>query len=769
MESQEIATFQDGVAAILMSTEEIRQAIININTNTQPVTADHILLWRHELEGLLNILGGLQPSDDIENDLRKHCHNRVAGLLVQVLQRAVTKDEPNSDDDLNSELEKDCQGAIARMAELVLMLNSDNNKIQETAIDSYVSYQRQVLRKRAKPSIARLVARRKLPDPKWVVLEQEDDDDEEEDAESSSSQHAHVITTILGQASALIHPLLLWKSNLPPEIPLYGLCTKAIQVLDEQAQTLVQTVATWFLEDRQVDEWMAPSAQLSQDPDSSSSPSQPSASHLAQLDGLVEELAFLCQVCARYIALVQGETLKTYVLAKELQPEWTWKYASLERYLATQQWQSALQLASPVSIVLGTSIQVPSVVEDAQYLSTRALERAASTGSTQAIGTVAYSIAADVWSTELSGGVHQALMDQQGCYVQDSPEMAKKDTSTTATVASAPKSGSSFASALLGALDDDLPSTSSKQLPNAPPSGTFLGSLSSFGVVGGDKLSQIRLDTQLCALNGVHSASVACSSLVQFLDSLLPKEEIQQDTQAASMIQLAREELFRFAATYKQLLQTQVQQVVQEWCGSLHDAPVYKGLCIPVLRYNLERQRYDLPDTAALQKSEDDAVLEKLWIHPLQESKLLQQLAKCDADVLNEICQALSSLLGDLILDSIRSKTTPKRFTDWGSLLFSKQVRLVQNYISRLLETASQEDEATASIMPMMAPSWERLNQAVAVLQLEKPSDWGYYQATSALKPEELQSLMRLRADFSNAAIRAVVASVTATNTSNAK
>jgi hypothetical protein len=756
MESQEIVTFQDGFAAIMMSTEEIRQAI------SQPVTADHILLWRHELEGLLYTLGELQPSDDIENDLRKHCHNRVADLLVQVLQRAVTKDEP-SDDEFNSELEKDCQGAIARMAELVLMLNSDNTKIQETSIDSYVSYQRQVLRKRAKPSIARLVARRKLPDPKWVVLEQEDDD-EEEDAESSSSQHAHVITTILGQASALIHPLLLWKSNLPPEIPLYGLCTKAIQVVDEQAQTLVQTVATWFFEDRQVDEWMAPS-----NSDSSTLSSQPSASHLAQLDGLVEELAFLCQVCARYIALVHGETLNTSVLAKELQPVWTWKYASLERYLATQQWQSALQLASPVSIVLGTSIQVPSVVEDAQYLSTRALERAASTGSTQAIGTVAYSIAADVWSTELSEGVHQALMDQQGCYAQDIPETANKDTSTTATVASAPKSGNSFASALLGALDDDfdLPPTPLKP-PSAPSSGTFLGSLSSFGVAGGDKLAQIRLDTQLCALNGVHSASAACSSLVQFLDSLLPKEEIQQDTQAASMIQLAREELFRFAATYKQLLQKQVSRVVQEWCGSLHDAPVYKGLCIPVLRYNMERQRYDLPDAAALEKSEDDVVLEKLWIHPLRESKLLQQLAKCDADVLNEICQALSSLLVDLILDSIRSNTMPKRFTDWGSLLFSKQVRLVQNYVSRLLETASQEDEATSSI-PMMAPSWERLNQAMAVLQLEKPSDWAYYQATSALKPEELQSLMRLRADFSKEAISAVMASVSATKTSDSK
>ena len=37
-----------------------------------------------------------------------------------------------------------------------------------------------------------------------------------------------------------------------------------------------------------------------------------------------------------------------------------------------------------VEIVMGTKIKVPSVVEDAQYLSTRGLKRAASTRSTTA-------------------------------------------------------------------------------------------------------------------------------------------------------------------------------------------------------------------------------------------------------------------------------------------------------------------------------------------------------------------------------------------------
>jgi hypothetical protein len=94
---------------------------------------------------------------------------------------------------------------------------------------------------------------------------------------------------------------------------------------------------------------------------------------LGNLDGLVEEMAFGCQVQARYQSLIEStgcQSLQT-TICNQLLSEWTWKYASLKRFLAMQQWQSALLLAAPV--------QVPSVVEDAQCLSVRAVERAAST------------------------------------------------------------------------------------------------------------------------------------------------------------------------------------------------------------------------------------------------------------------------------------------------------------------------------------------------------------------------------------------------------
>jgi hypothetical protein len=753
MESHEIACFQDGVAAILMSTEELRQSLAH-----REVDADSCLFWRHEMEGLMHqLFVELQPNqnnDDVERDLRDHCQQRTADIALAVLKRAAEKEELDEEDKNNAvdpEMERECQAAIARIAELNLILHEGKEETIQEVIETYASYQRQVLRQRAKPAIARLVAQRNQSAIKTpFAAVQEDDDDEEE---STKSSHAHVITVILGQGSALIHPLIVWRSNLPNEMQaVRQLCTASISILDEQAQSLTKTVATWFLEDRKVDEWIAKGAQENTQNSSLDI-------DLAELDGLVEEMAFCCQVLARYVALIEDHTDQTSI-GQELQPEWTWKYASLERYLTTQQWQSALELATPVHIVLGTPIQVPSVVEDAQYLSTRALERAASTRSTQAIGTVAHSIASDVWSTEIPGGVHQALLDQRGCWQE--PSSDKNPATEPAPVDN--KSGNSFAAALLGALDEDLSSSavptktkSKSKPPTAPSSGTFLGTLSSFGG-GGDTLQQIRLESSLCALNGIHSASSACSSLVRFLDSLLPNEEIQQDGKAATMIQLAREELFRFASTYKLMLQEQVRRVVSEWCGSLNDDAVYKGLCFPFLRYNLEREFYEFANAAALSVAEEDVRLEKQIIHPLQESKLLQQLEKCDSDVLTAICEEVATLLVELVLDCIQSKVIPKRFNDWGSLLFSKQARILENHVALLLDKAS-EDNA----IPIL-PQWERLSQVVTVLQLERPSDWSFYQATSVLSADELQAFLRLRVDFSGDAIAAIVSSVNPTN-----
>ena len=828
------------------------------------------------MEGIMNHL--FHPilkevsSDDVQLDLRRHVQQRAKDAFKTVLDKAVTKtecspldsgqpsnpgepcetpgaspQEPPVDAAQLADMERDCQATIARIAELSLILyttttDGQSSKGQSVSLESelitvqevidiYASYQRLVLRQRAKPAIARLVEQRKQQQmasstsDRHASFQHEDDDDEEDDSKSKS-QHTHVITVILGQASALVHPLITWRSNLPPpptshivdetngsnnmhetaEDPtchaVRQMCDKAILTLDEQAQSLTKTVTTWMLEDRHVDAWMNRQSAASSDHPTSESHTIDSSDNkpdldLNELDALVEEMAFTCQVLARYVALVDTSSAtppptantspiipSCTIFSNELQPELNWKYASLERFLVLRQWRAALEIASPVRIVLGTAIHVPSVVEDAQYVSTRALERASSTRSSKAIGTVAHAIASDIWSTDTEGGVHQALMDQKGCW-QDPTEGSNDKAAPAGTGARSPvstadtKSGNSFASALLGALDDDLPAhgaeaskspakKSNSRPPSAPSSGNFLATFASFGVLGGDRLPEIRLDTSLCALNGIHSASSACSSLASLLDSLLPNgsgddqtEGLSRDGQnAVSMIELAREELFRFSSMYQALLQRQISNLVTDWCGSVHDEAVYKGTkCIPVLRFYLDRESFELSGAPALAIAEDDARITKHLIEPLKNSNLLQQLEKCDSDVLSTICEHVATSLVEMVLDCLRSPVLPKLFTDWGSLLLSKQVRMLQQFLSSLMEKALHGQDYHGTI-PILS-SWERLNQVTTLLQLERPSDWSsYYQASSVLSAEELQTFLSLRVDFSQEAVASVVATV---------
>jgi hypothetical protein len=608
---------------------------------------------------------------------------------------------------------------------------------------------------------------------------------------------------------------MMWRSNLPPQSALYKLCTQSIQTLDDQAQSLANTVATWFMEDSQINEyWMV---QMSggennnnynnHEESYASSSDRITDIDLGDLDSVVDRLAFCCQIFDRYIQLVVKENenynnnndsapTTTTTILQQLHPEWTWKYASLERYLTTQQLRSALHPNNnfPVEIVVGAKLQVPSFVEDGTYLSTRALKRAASTRSDQAIGTVAHSIASDVWTTDSGGtGIYEALVEQRGCYNPHNEVSSSGGTNDDNNTDNPPKSSSnsnSFAQALLGALDVDT-SSSAAVPPNSGSGGlleTFSSSLAS-SVGGGDKFLQIRLNTHICALNGIHSASTACSSLVEFLDSLLipdddddnnieevgeSQQQQQQQTQrlvqngSNSMVHLAREELFRYSRNYQDLLRTQVGRIVTEFCGSLEDAPVYKGnMIIPVLRYYLERESYDLPDAHHLAKAEEDARLHKILIQPINDCQLFHQFDKCDSGVLQALCQDMAHVLAELFLDVILSSTNPKRFTDWGSLLFSKEVRLVQNCLQALMQRAISTHQDQAGAVPILMSQWERLTQAVAVLQLEKPSDWSsYYQSTSVLSSQELKGILSLRVDFSSEAIERVV-NITEINNQN--
>lgn len=114
-----------------------------------------------------------------------------------------------------------------------------------------------------------------------------------------------------------------------------------------------------------------------------------------------------------------------------------------------------------------------------------------------------------------------------------------------------------------------------------------------------------------------------------------------------------------------------------------------------------------------------------------------------------------------------------KEFNEWGAMLLSKQVRALQNvFCSLILGTgvSSSKDDAkpvSASTVntSTILKQFDRVNQAVSLLQLEKPSDWLSFaykvgDTDDNLTTEEIKAIMSLRLDFSQEAIAKVCSEI---------
>jgi hypothetical protein len=157
-------------------------------------------------------------------------------------------------------------------------------------------------------------------------------------------------------------------------------------------------------------------------------------------------------------------------------------------------------------------------------------------------------------------------------------------------------------------------------------------------------------------------------------------------------------------------------------------------------------ENYELNATT-FHAAEADERLDREMLGPLQHSRFVENLSKCDSDVAYLFCKELTCLISTLLLECVWHD---KKFTDWGSLLLSKQVRMLQTYLSSLVEENAAH---TAGLLN----EWQRVTQAVTLLQLEKPSDWAAYQNTDdILTKEEVKRTLSLRVDFSSDAIAAV-------------
>lgn len=115
-----------------------------------------------------------------------------------------------------------------------------------------------------------------------------------------------------------------------------------------------------------------------------------------------------------------------------------------------------------------------------------------------------------------------------------------------------------------------------------------------------------------------------------------------------------------------------------------------------------------------------------------------------------------------------------KEFNDWGAMLLSKQVRLLQNtYCGLVLRPGDADGTANGALSSIntstILSQFSRVNQAVSILQLEKPSDWLAFaykvdgsDDANSLNADEIKQVMSLRVDFSEEAIANVCSQISA-------
>jgi len=758
---------------------------------------------------------------DVRMEIVQHCSTKAESLAAEALDVLVGQSsEPPASSGVASsptrgskksgvmDCSADGQAAIARVIELNLSMcckcGSDLAERAETIAARYTRYQVKTLRSRSKAAIANVVRIRDLAKERGCPLtdlirpsdsdgaddvgyDGEDGEDgmTAEEKKLASQPHGQTITVILGEASSLIHPLAMWRNGMPDthsnnpadnSSSIRRMCDDTIAKLDGEAQTLANTVGGWFLEDHLISKWEEMGLQRS-------APGGGKDRDLVTLDRTIEEMSYLCQVMSRYLAFVGAE--RDSALSLHLS-ELSLRYSTLETTLLQSNYDNALAIAKPIEIVLGKGVYVPSVVEDSYYLGQNGVERAIGTRSERAVYTIAHHVC-ELWNPTMGEGIYKALVDGIGCDVNLAAIHAESSPAHHTTIPTSRGSGGGkgFTGAFLAAFDDDLGAPSTPPPRSASSRGPRTGGYYS---TKRTRSTEEHVLSQLCALNGMHSASAACASLSELFASYLEEgdgaDPSASSSSSVSMIQTAREELLGYSRAYQSLLTDQAKQMLANWCGTvdLNDPPRVSLDPLPRMHKFLLAEQYEL-DSSAFSKAENEDRIEAGLLEALRECPLIRDITqgKADGDVALTVAKELSSQVVDVVLGTILRER--KRFTDWGALLFSKEVRCLQDMMCVVVSGESgsgrggsggddggMAEDDLISTVPIL-DTLERLNQATTILQLERPADWStmaYAVGGSGdndgggkgknLTPDEIQSIMLLRVDFSKEAVASVCA-----------
>lgn len=684
-------------------------------------------------------------------EMHQHALQRVREHLLHQCKELYSSASQSQQDVLG---EDELQSQAAQSTELTLQILQietaildDTKEEANTAtttklIQDYAAFQKETLRQRCTPTIAALVQERRQGtfssaqqltaapalEGARIVSTDDDDDDENDNNTNEQQPHHHANTTaaILQQSIRLLHPLLAWQgscmssatSGNPLAACLERLCTEAIAILWQQTLDLIATVVgDWFFEDLRMEEHLQTAA-------AATTPDGVTVVIDTHLDAAVTELASICRMLADFVPSAGREQMPgTW-------KEWTLHCSVLQRHWLLSHYANIRHKAAPLTVVTDSAVRSSSLVEDAAVLSTVALEMAVD------IADIAHVLCVSVWGVEDDGtnsdptnlSVYAALRQKVGCQGR----MMVSSTAPTAPPSgsrSPPRSGD-FAAALLEAMDDD-------EDPLQPPpqaATTFLSNL-----LEQDNVRQYEFDVSCCLWN---SWSAASKALLSIRDALLDKSQASHGgDKTNSMLQLVRDELASFSQRYRQELKANLQTRVE-------GDPIWATLHSFFMAENF--QIHTEPELSA---AESPDRLETSLLQPLRQTLLVQQVPdKCDTDVQQMVWKAMLTQTSRVLRQALE-EIAPHSVTEWGAMLFATQSRLLQDVFPLLLLAGDSTDDDSDD-------ENNKLVQVLAVLQLERPSDWLAYASTArALDAATVRKVMLVREGFTAPVVDNILAS----------
>ena len=288
---------------------------------------------------------------------------------------------------------------------------------------------------------------------------------------------------------------------------------------------------------------------------------------------------------------------------------------------------------------------VPSVVEDAFFVSRRAVERASSTFNSQALITLANRIA-EAWGVD--GGIYRALIYDTGSDHGSKNVQMLQETQSNEVQSKSAGEKDDFAAAFLDAIDDDIDDVGGqnnvmKDPPIADKPPTRLGTR-----------GRILLNS-LCSLNGIASASSASNALSGLFNSIIEARVHEKGEEEAArraeitILEFARDELKAHSKSYDLLLKQKSIEAVGRWCGQLSKDKNQKrnwlddsgqNLCLPIVQRYIRNHVYVL-DAHGCNELEKDETLNFNLIDPLKQSHLVREVisGRCEAKVSLELAK----------------------------------------------------------------------------------------------------------------------------------